>query len=229
MTPKVAKIIDANIDAEIDELINSEHSDVEDDVEIEREAPVKKAAKIEAKPLRKYVRNHTLPCVNYEKHCRELMKLKLGDKIPKKQDATGWALRLDWCDGLAVVDIDINHDLSEKAKAKIRQPFIDALIAKDKNWPIVKTGRGGLHIYCLYGDFNPEQYDWNMNSNKWIKCVKEDKYDVDIICGQNKDSSQIVMYAGSEVKPTGDEIKPLEYNFINGNADSEVKYTLTET
>ena len=125
------------------------------------------------------IEGHTVMCYNYLKHDDSRNK---NDRNP-----TGKALKINECDELAVIDVDIKRDI-DKTRTKIVQKLKPHDI-------IVKTCSGGLHIYCNKGDFKPA-------SNRMIKIYKCDDYDIDIMCTKDSSKRSLVVLPGSKVRTT---------------------------
>lgn len=87
----------------------------------------------------------------------EALKLKdrIGDNVVElrnylKNDdgvgrVTGKALLLNKISNLCVIDFDINKSYNDELKESIRKQLISQLSDEDV---VVRTGSGGLHVYC---------------------------------------------------------------------------------
>lgn len=85
------------------------------------------------KQLRERIGENTVDLTNYNKH-----NGGNGTRV------TGKALLLNKIPNLSVIDVDINKDLDELDKERIRKAIFKKLDISDV---VVKTGSGGLHIY----------------------------------------------------------------------------------
>ncbi|KAA6364230.1 MAG: hypothetical protein EZS28_040244, partial [Streblomastix strix] len=96
------------------------------------------------------------------------------EKPVKTRNITGKAINIADCPYLAIVDIDIDKKLSEEDINLIRNELIEKIYQSELNVALVKTGHGGLHIFC------------NMDplilfaGNSMVKKITTEKYDVDI-------------------------------------------------
>ncbi|KAA6317387.1 MAG: hypothetical protein EZS28_055109, partial [Streblomastix strix] len=69
-------------------------------------------------------------------------------KPVKTRKITGKAINIADCPYLAIVDIDIDKKLSEEERNLIRNELLEKIYQSELNVALVKTGHGGLHIYC---------------------------------------------------------------------------------
>ncbi|KAA6373881.1 MAG: hypothetical protein EZS28_030592 [Streblomastix strix] len=83
-------------------------------------------------------------------------------------------------DNLSVVDIDIHKDKSIEVIDKIRQNLIDTL---PSNTGLVKTVRGGLHVYCIRNQYK-------LPSNRNVKVAVTDNFDIDAFAQMNKQKTE---------------------------------------
>ena len=175
-----------------------------------------------------------VPLTKFSKHCPLTKNQLIKGKVPEVPKSTGQAIKLDWVDNLAIVDIDPDHSLSKEEKMKIYKPMIDKLTDYQDDCPMSLTAHDGLHIYCLWNDFDVDAYKNNsmvkVEQNAWVKCIKRENehYDVDIFNSSNKNVQQLVVYPGSKIKDDDDD-DTLEYQWINGNEDSEITMSLQQT
>ncbi|KAA6355699.1 MAG: hypothetical protein EZS28_048774, partial [Streblomastix strix] len=107
------------------------------------------------------------------------------------------------CPYLAIVDIDIDKKLSEEDRNLIRNELLEKIYQSELNVALVKTGHGGLHIYC------------NMDplilfaGNSMVKKITTVKYDVDIFtCVDYNESKRCAVLPDSR-------IKDFEYDAVN--------------
>ena len=160
----------------------------------------------EKQSLNERISNNTVDLCNYEKHdgingTRKTGKALIGNKIPN----------------LTVIDIDINKEFSDEQKDAIRK---DILMKLSDNDVIVKTGSGGLHIYCNTDLFIP-------SSNRMIKCYSCSDYDIDIMSCVDKMKRSLIVMAGSKVRKN--HKSPIStYSFIRGSYDSVLTRTVND-
>ncbi len=149
---------------------------------------------------------------------------------------TGEVLLINKIPNLAVVDIDVPKDATEEETKYIRADLLRLLHPDDL---VVKTGGGGLHIYCNMDNFI-------LPSNGSIGIVKTDRFSVDIFICADPDKRQLVVMEGSRTRKdeeTGPkttksavscstEKKPkkpiLKYEWIRGSYASMVKRSINE-
>ena len=88
-------------------------------------------------------------------------------------------LHINECPRFAVIDFDIDKNLS-KSKCK---EIGESIISKLSDDIIVISGSGGLHVYVNNDLINEgdESYD-----NKYIKCYKGDGFEIDYITSIHK-------------------------------------------
>lgn len=153
---------------------------------------------------------NTIQLYNNEKH--DDKRNHDGEK------ATGQAMLLNHIQNLSVVDIDINKDLNEQERATIRDELIKRV--QDKVDVIVQTTSGGIHIYANMDNFE------GITSNRMNKCVKTEKYDVDLFACFDESKRSLVVLPESECKNKHDEV--CKYQFIKGNFDSVINVSLEE-
>lgn len=160
----------------------------------------------EKQSLNERIGSNKVDLTNYEKHdggsgTRKTGEALLGNKIPN----------------LTIIDIDINKELSDEQKEAIRK---DILINLSDDDVIVKTGSGGLHIYCNTDLFTP-------SSNRMIKCYSCSEYDVDIMSCVDKYKRSLIVMAGSKVRPN--HKSPIStYSFIRGDYNSVLKRSVND-
>lgn len=146
--------------------------------------------------LRDRIDGHTLPTYGYLKH--------MTNAIPKKGNPTGRVIKLNECDGLCVVDVDIKAQNKDKVINEILSVLPEDAV-------VVETCSHGLHIYCNY-------YGCSHESNRLIKCYTCDDYDIDILMGNDKSKFSGVM--APESKARKDHAPVGTYTFLRGNFDS---------
>ena len=191
----------ANVSISSDYSDNFDFEDVQDEEE---------ETKQEDLTLETRMNGHIVECFNYLKHD--------GGKYKGGSKPTGKALVINEVESLAVIDVDIkkDHDI-------IREDILAKLCDEDV---VVKTGSGGLHIYCNKGCFKPA-------SNRMIKIYTCDDYDIDIMCTVDSKKRSLVMLPESRVRSThkGNETCPRtigSYEFVRGNWNSIVKRTVNQ-
>ena len=86
--------------------------------------------------LKECIGKNTIPLYNNEKHDEK--RTHDGEK------ATGRAMLINLIQNLSIVDIDINKELNEEERAKIRDELIKRV--QDIADVIVQTTSGGIHI-----------------------------------------------------------------------------------
>ncbi|KAA6370127.1 MAG: hypothetical protein EZS28_034345, partial [Streblomastix strix] len=125
------------------------------------------------------------------------------EKPVKTRRITGKAINIADCPYLAIVDIDIDKKLSEEERNLVRNELLENIYQSELNVALVKTGHGGLHIYC------------NMDplilfaGNSMVKKITTEKYDVDIFaCVDYNESKRCVVLPDSR-------IKDFEYDTVN--------------
>ena len=153
---------------------------------------------------------YTIDTFDYEKNDAK----KYGQK-------TGKALLVNKCDNLAVIDIDIKHDLSVERKNEIQKSFVDAIESTLSQCPITKSGNGGLHIFTRLNGFVDEKI---ADGNRYTKIYKSDDYDVDLFVGLSPDKRSLLMLPGSKIKNEGSN-KVLEYTYLNGDENMIIGFS----
>ncbi|KAA6357945.1 MAG: hypothetical protein EZS28_046529, partial [Streblomastix strix] len=121
----------------------------------------------------------------------------------KTRKITEKAINIADCPYLAIVDIDIDKKLSEKDRNLRRNELLEKIYQQELNVALIKTGHGGLHIYC------------NMDplilfaGNSMVKKITTENYDVDIFaCVDYNESKRCVVLPDSR-------IKDFEYDAVN--------------
>ena len=118
---------------------------------------------------------------------------------------TGRALVSNKVQFLSVVDIDINKEYNEEQREKVRADVIDRLAHNDV---IVKTGSGGLHVYC-----NTELFP--ATSNRMVKCYTCDDFDIDIFSSVEPNKQSLVVLPETKVRKNATQ--PITtYEFVQG-------------
>jgi hypothetical protein len=118
---------------------------------------------------------------------------------------------------LTVIDIDVKKDLEEEEREKIRNSVLSKLSEADV---VVKTGGGGLHIYCDLNDFP-------ILNNRLIKCFVTPGFEVDLLTSIDPSSRSLVVLPGLKVKPNNHE-KITIYEFVQGSFDSVITRSLDD-
>lgn len=167
-------------------------------------------ADINNKTLKERFEGNVVNTYGYLKYPPDVHSTKKGN--------TGRALSSHKTTNFAVVDIDINKKYSEERKEEIRNKFLQKLSEDDI---IVKTGSGGLHIYCNTNDFYA-------HTNRWVHCIETPDYGIDLFNCVN-DKQSFIMLPGSKVRRSGrDSVKT--YNFLpnHGSVDSKVTRSIKD-
>jgi hypothetical protein len=111
------------------------------------------------KPLDERIREHIVDTTGYQKFSK-----------PHFTQRTGSAVKTNEVPFLVILDFDINKQLDQDQRESISKDLISKLNVGTR---IVKSGHGGLHIYCNQGDFE-------LASNREIKCYKCALFDLDL-------------------------------------------------
>ena len=141
------------------------------------------------------------------------MKYYTGYKYGKP---TGRAVKLNTVEDIIVIDVDFNHDYDESKKKPIRDSFMKVL-DKFNNIVVVKSVRGGLHIYTRGDGFKC--------GNRDQKKFESDDYDVDFFNSEvNKDRQSLIVLPNSDVivKEKGKPTVQGKYELIKGNMDTVI-------
>ncbi|KAH0803548.1 Poxvirus D5 protein [Histomonas meleagridis] len=158
------------------------------------------------KTLRERIGDNIIILTNYLKHD--------GGSGTKQ---TGIALLGNKISNLSVIDIDINKEIDEDERERIRKQILRNLSVNDV---VVSTASGGLHIYCNTDEFY-------VNSNRMIKCYTSDRFDIDLMnCYDDNSRSLIVLPESKVRKNARSPIKT--YSFIYGSLDLVVCRSLQE-
>lgn len=176
------------------------------------------------------VDNHSEPCFNYFKY--NIYK-KDGKPlpIPSKAKRTGKRLLINQCKNLAIIDVDIKHNLSEERKSEIRESFLNVIDNLD-GVIAIKSCHGGIKFYCLLNGWIDADDSIN-ESGRYVKAFESDEFDIDIlVClGTDKDSGDTC--AGSIVCETDESNKPIfnqllpKYEFVKGNENTTIDTSLS--
>lgn len=159
----------------------------------------------ETKPLNERIEGNKIELRNYLKYD--------GGKGRK----TGDALLLNKVSNLSVIDVDINKSFDDERKEAIRKNLLSKLDDKDV---IVKTGGGGLHIYCNTNLFPA-------TSNRMVKCYKCDDYDIDLMTSIDENKRSLIVMANSRVRRNA--TTPIcSYSFIRGSYESKLTRTVND-
>ena len=118
---------------------------------------------------------------------------------------TGIALKTNMCKYLSVIDIDINKALDEDTRGRIFKEIQEKLSKDDV---IVRSGSGGMHIYCNNNIYFAEQ-------NRYVKCFESENYDIDYITSNDKNKCSIIMLPYSRNEKG-------EYTFVQGSYESTI-------
>lgn len=150
--------------------------------------------------------DYSVELYNYKKYSNGFTSGKL----------TGRAVKLNTVDDIVVIDVDINHDYDEDKKKPIRDSFMEVL-DKFNNIVVVKSVRGGLHIYTKGDGFKC--------GNRETKKFKSDDYDIDFYNSEvNKDKQNLVVLPNSEVvvEEKGRPKVQGKYELIKGAMDTVI-------
>lgn len=161
----------------------------------------------ESQTLQQRISDNVIDLFNYMKH----------DETKATNRKTGTALLSNKISNLSIVDIDINKELNEDEKCKVRKSIMQKLSEDDV---IVKTASGGLHIYCNTDLFY-------VSKNRLVKCFKSDKFDVDLFSSVEPDKRSLVVLPNSRVRVNhGGAIT--SYEFVQGGYESIISRTLAQ-
>lgn len=161
----------------------------------------------ESKTLGERIKGNTIVLTNYLKHD--------GGNGSRE---TGSALLSNKCKNLIIVDIDLNKNLDESSRERIRNDLLSKLNDEDV---VVKTASGGIHIYC-----NQELY--YCSSNRMIKCYESNDFDIDIFSGVKEDERSLVVLPGSKVRSADHKTPVSTYTFIRGSYKSKITRSLKQ-
>ena len=158
------------------------------------------------KTLRERIGNNIVILTNYLKHD--------GGSGTKQ---TGVALLGNKILNLSVIDIDINKEIDEEERERVRKQILRNLSEKDI---VVSTASGGLHIYANTDEFY-------VNSNRMIKCYTSERFDIDLMNCYDENSRSLIVLPESKVRKNArSQIKT--YSFVYGSLDSVVSRSLQE-
>lgn len=158
----------------------------------------------ETKSLNERIGSNTVDLLNYLKH------------DGGKGRITGKALLLNKIQNLCIIDVDINKSYNDELKDQVRKQILSKLSDEDV---IVKTGSGGLHIYCNTEFFEP-------TSNRMIKCYSCSDYDIDLMTSIDESKRSLIVMADSRVRKNARE-KICAYEFVRGGYDSKITRSLS--
>jgi hypothetical protein len=148
------------------------------------------------------------------RYCYNIVKLYDLKKFPtntKGNVETGYALQLNKCENLMVIDFDINKSYDAERKGKVR---LDILSKIPNDVFTVKTGSGGLHLYCNVNNYQLE-------SNRMVKCLTCPDYDLDLLSGIEPSKTSLVVGVGSKSDKG-------RYDLTRGAKQSPIKYSCKE-
>ena len=176
------------------------------------------------------VDNHSEPCFNYLKY--NIYK-KDGKPlpIPSKAKQTGKRLLINQCKNLAIIDVDIKHNLSEERKSEIRESFLNVIDNLD-GIVAIKSCHGGIKFYCLLNGWIDADDSIN-ESGRYVKAYESDEFDIDIlVClGTDKDSGDtcagsIVCEEDEHKRPIFNQLLP-KYEFVKGDENTTIDTSLS--
>lgn len=182
------------------------------------------------KTLRDRIGNHYIKLYNYLKHDGAASNAEREKKLVKySATPTGVAMLLNEIPHLGCVDIDVDHDISEDRKQRIRNYVLSKL--SDDN-VIEQTGNGGLHIYCQLGMYP-------LKNNATCKKMRVEDgdiaFDVDLFGCVDRQARRILLFEGidgiqTNIIKNADEADEalLPYRFIRGSIDSKLTRTMFE-
>ena len=159
--------------------------------------------------LKSSINDNFIDLYDYEKHDG---KKRTGNK-------TGKGVLMNLCKDLAVIDLDIPHELDDEKKISIREDVLEKL---PRGIIAIKTGNGGLHIYCRLDSSTIGSKSNRMTKIMQIevKCVP---IDIDIFTSTQPEKRSLVVFAGSLIN--GGKSK---YEFIRGDIDSPLVHSLDD-
>jgi hypothetical protein len=85
---------------------------------------------------------------------------------------------------LCIIDFDFNKEITENEKSYIRNNIISKLDINKVG--LIQTCHDEIHIYCDLGTLK-------FSSNRNIKIISTDDYDIDIFCAMNDNENWIVL------------------------------------
>ena len=149
---------------------------------------------------------------DYIKPTYNFAKYYNPDKKPAKNDrVTGHSLLANMVPSLVVIDID----QPKNRQVDLWAMFKDKLSDKDV---VVKTGSGGLHIYCKKGTFKPK-------NNRMTHWYDSPDFSIDIFSTLDPNSQSNIILPGSHVRKVIDKKKvELVYKFLRGGTDEPITF-----
>ncbi|KAA6399857.1 MAG: hypothetical protein EZS28_004612 [Streblomastix strix] len=124
-------------------------------------------------------------------------------KPVKTRRTTGKAINIADCPYLAIVDMEIDKKLSQEERNLIRNELLEKIYQSELNVALVKTGHGGLHIYC---NMDPPIL---FAGNSIVKKITTEQYDINIFaCVDYNECKRCIVLPDSR-------IKDFEYDTVN--------------
>jgi hypothetical protein len=121
---------------------------------------------------------------------------------------TGKQFNLNFQNKLCVVDIDVDHSLSDEQKEKIRDEIVGRIFT---DVVYTKTGNGGLHIFCLWDEtIIPKS---NRMTNAATIAGIEGVKGINIFITVDPKKHSHVVFAGSSIKCDNGSIGKYEFLF----------------
>lgn len=137
--------------------------------------------------LKERINDHLIEPDKYwkisHKKSNEIIRITL-DEFYSNESIIGASIYLHEVENLSVVDIDVNHhenDLMDEADAeKLRNEIIDK--CKSNDYVLVRSPRGGFHIYCNNDDPWIDKYDQARRKNAFTAIHIMKGLDLDLSC-----------------------------------------------
>ena len=171
------------------------------------ETVIEMLASSEIQTLNERITDSVIDLVDYQKHD--------GGNGTRK---TGKAILVNKVPNLTIIDVDINKNYDDELKETVRKSLLDKLSDDDV---IVKTGSGGLHIYC-----NTECFP--STSNRMIKCYSCNDFDIDIMTSFDETKRSLIVMADSKVRDSNHKGGIKTYSFIKGSYESILKRSVND-
>ena len=191
--------------------------------------------------LKERINDHLIETDKYwkisHKKSNEIIRITL-DEFESNESIIGASIYLHEVENLSVVDIDVNHhenDLMDESDAeKLRNEIIGKCRSND--YVLVRSPRGGFHIYCNNDDSWIDKYDQARRKNAFTAISIKKGLDLDLFMSRNPNKCQNCLVAESKVVPEikfGEIIQDndpriKQSEFINGSYDSIVNYSITD-
>ena len=158
------------------------------------------------KTLKEHIGDNFIDIYDYQKHD--------GGSHNKK---TGRGILDNLSDNLGIVDCDVPHDLSDEKKEQVRERILETLPVNNIS---VKTGNGGLHIYCRHDEYPLK----NNRQTKAFKFMVDDVVvEVDLFAPVDKEKRSLIVFPPSRINDGKDK-----YEFIHGSLASKVRFSMKD-